>query len=937
MALNVWTQPSGISLGSFPEEDAVDIALPVTNDSGVTYTVISGSLPGGLYISGNHLIGNPYIVANNTTYTFCIRAKLGSSIADRSFFITVTGHNIPMFITAPGGLPVGPSKQLYTLDSMYVSYQIETLDLNVAVGQKLTYFIGTDDGALPNGLTLSPSGLISGFVEPVLKITPASGNGTYDDTFFDVVAYDFGSRPSDGFDSYHYDDVFYDYNLGTALPTTLNANYQFKVTVTDGVNYAQRLFKIFVVGTDQFRADSTSFNGIADGFTSDATYLRTPVWINNSNLGIFRSSNYLTVPLALYDNLDVLFRVEPTNQEVYAVTYQVENTDNNIGGFYLTVGNVNGVPLAGQYLTFDNYLDGATGRLYEIQSVTNLLNNNVRLHLYSALEMSIPNGVPFYIGSLSHLPPGVSFDIESGNLYGQLPYQPAITKTYTFTITGTRLGDHITETLNASKTFTITVIGNIDNVITWNTPDDLGTIPANYICTLAVSASTTVPNASVLYQLESFETIGSSGNGILSTIYFSNQAIAPFKPGQLIVVADMIPVGYNGVHRVASSTTGSVSFYNITQGNQILPGTVSLNGLPPGLTLNLDGEITGTVNQYYNATTGAVGLTTFDNGHVTFDRNTSTIDRVFEVAITARDQYNYSSTTKNFKITVSTPNAVAYSNILTRPYLKAGQRLLWNSFIDNPTIFPPTSVYRPNDKNFGIQSTLTMLVYAGIQTREASAYVGAMGLNHKQKRFRFGSVKKAVAIDPNLNQSVYEVVYIQMIDPLENNGKHLPERVVLRPGVESDRITVDNSTNFYSSPASDENFPDTGRSNRDVPKITVDNTGYQISNPNPDAYFPNSISNWQKRLSRVGLSERNYLPLWMRSIPTGEKQQLGYTLSIPLCFCKPGTADAIITNIKFSGFDFKSIDYTVDRYIIDSVMGDTGDKYLVFKNDRITV
>ena len=75
----------------------------------------------------------------------------------------------------------------------------------------------------------------------------------------------------------------------------------------------------------------------------------------------------------------------------------------------------------------------------------------------------------------------------------------------------------------------------------------------------------------------------------------------------------------------------------------------------------------------------------------------------------------------------------------------------------------------------------------------------------------------------------------------------------------------------------------------------------------------------------------------MRSIPKGNKEQLGYILSVPLCFCKPGTADTILLNIKFSGFDFKALDYTVDRFIIDSVTGYLGDKYLVFKNDRITV
>ena len=75
----------------------------------------------------------------------------------------------------------------------------------------------------------------------------------------------------------------------------------------------------------------------------------------------------------------------------------------------------------------------------------------------------------------------------------------------------------------------------------------------------------------------------------------------------------------------------------------------------------------------------------------------------------------------------------------------------------------------------------------------------------------------------------------------------------------------------------------------------------------------------------------------MRSVPAGQKQQLGYTLSVPLCFCKPGTADKILLNIQFSGFEFNQIDYQIDRFIIDAVTGYQGDKYLVFKDDRITV
>jgi len=930
MALNVWTQNSGYSFGSFPESIAINQQLPVQNDTNVTYSVISGSLPGGLIIEGNHIVGNPYIVANNTTYSFCIRASLNGQISDRAFFITITGNNQPTFVDLPGSLPVGPAKQFYVLDSTHINYQIEAFDLNVEAGQTLTYFIASDDGALPKGVTLSPSGLLSGFIEPTIKLTPADGDGTYDATFYDKVVYDFAKLPTDGFDSYQYDDVFYDFNLATAPPTSLNVNYQFRVTLTDGVNYAQQIFKIFVVGTDQFRADNTAFNGVADGFSSDATYLRAPVWITNSNLGTYRANNYLTVPIALYDNLDVIFRLETTNEEVYAVTYQVSNSDNNpgftffgtltqgsaivtnvtnvtslivgqlvsgrniasgtvissinsinsitlsipavgnsvsetltAGGNQLTVTNVNGTIQVGHFLTFDNYYPTATGTVYEVASVTPLVNGNYRIGLYTLLDSIIPNGVPFYIGTLSKLPTGINFDIATGDIYGLLPYQPAITSTYEFTITATRLGDNINETLNASKKFTISILGNVDSVISWNTPSNLGSIPANYISTLAVNATTTVPNAVVIYQL-----VGGK--------------------------------------------------------------------LPPGLTLQLDGEITGTTNQYYNTFTGALGLTVFDHGNLTFDKNTTTTDRVFVAEIEARDQFNYSAITQNFTITVTTPNSVSYSNIVTRPYLKSNQRTIWKSFINDSSIFTPSSIYRTNDKNFGVQTDLTMLVYAGIQTQVAAAYVGAMGLNFKRKRFQFGSVQKAVAIDPNTYASVYEVVYVQMIDPREFNGQHLPLKILDKLGTESDTITADNSTGFFQQTLSalSANAPFGGP---DIPNVTVDSTGYEVSNPNPDTFFPNSISNWQARLSGVGLSERNYLPLWMRSVPAGQKQQLGYTLSVPLCFCKPGTADTIITNIEFSGFDFKVIDYEIDRFIIDMITGYQGDKYLVFRNDRITV
>jgi len=265
---------------------------------------------------------------------------------------------------------------------------------------------------------------------------------------------------------------------------------------------------------------------------------------------------------------------------------------------------------------------------------------------------------------------------------------------------------------------------------------------------------------------------------------------------------------------------------------------------------------------------------------------------------------------------------------------------LWKNFINDTNIFTPSSIYRANDTNFGIQSNLKMLVYAGIETKVAAAYVGAMGLNHKRKRFHFGGVKKAKAVDRVTGNVVYEIVYIQMLDPLEPNGKRLPLKIV--SSKQNTDITVDNNPNFAKT--LDTLTIDSHINVNNSSPITVDSTGYEISDPNSNNYYPNSISNWRSRLKNfkddagdlVFASERNYLPLWMRSIPDGEKEEIDYTMAIPLCFCHVGTADKILLNIKFSEFDFKNIDYTVDRYIIDSVTGQDSDKYLIFRNDRIT-
>ena len=68
----------------------------------------------------------------------------------------------------------------------------------------------------------------------------------------------------------------------------------------------------------------------------------------------------------------------------------------------------------------------------------------------------------------------------------------------------------------------------------------------------------------------------------------------------------------------------------------------------------------------------------------------------------------------------------------------------------------------------------------------------------------------------------------------------------------------------------------------------------------------------------------------MRSIQESGFVEPGFVSAIPICYCKPGQADDIILNIKNNEFDFKVLDFEVDRYVIDSINGILEDRYLAF-------
>ena len=136
--------------------------------------------------------------------------------------------------------------------------------------------------------------------------------------------------------------------------------------------------------------------------------------------------------------------------------------------------------------------------------------------LQSNLEYSIQSG---------SLPPGVSIDINSGELYGQLARQSAVEITYTFTVRANRV---VATGLNTftDQEFTMQVIGQLDIGIAFTTPTVIGTLTADIPSLLSVEAVAEDTNRVLTYSVTSGSlptgiTLSEQGN-FLGTIDPSN-------------------------------------------------------------------------------------------------------------------------------------------------------------------------------------------------------------------------------------------------------------------------------------------------------------------------------------------------------------------------------------------------------------------------------
>ena len=269
MTQPVWITPPG-SLGTIPEGVFYSVPLLATADNTVYYQLIAGNLPPGMFInedgilSGNPIAksqaeGIPLPVVADTTSKFAIRAYTATKqLADRTFTITVTGQNTVSWVTPAGSIGS------YYDGNQITSLQVQYFDTDIYASPVVSLI----NGSLPPGLTISNTGIISGYILPTIPVDGTPG---------------FSYNGTQGYDQYPYDF--------TTMSTT--TNYQFTLRVTNGQSVDTRTFSILVYALDTMTADNTQITADNTFITADVAPLVPPIITTpTGSIGSVRSDNF---------------------------------------------------------------------------------------------------------------------------------------------------------------------------------------------------------------------------------------------------------------------------------------------------------------------------------------------------------------------------------------------------------------------------------------------------------------------------------------------------------------------------------------------------------------------------------------------------------------------------------------------------------------------
>lgn len=474
------------------------------------------------------------------------------------------------------------------------------------------------------------------------------------------------------------------------------------------------------------------------------------------------------------------------------------------------------------------------------------------------------------------IPDGLDFDASTGWLYGYLPNQGAVERSFSFDVTVVK-ADSIFYEVNLDDDLVVNVqsryyVSQDGVTVSGETPTGLVT-SAPELDTLVVQKTSTVefvegePLKIRKVEggpiLDSATIVSSEKYFITPRVYDGEEWVDTEASTFTLRVIGEIErfvtwLSPENLGTVDSGTTSELATIADSSYDEPLFYRLNQGTLPPGTTLLSTGEIAGIFN--------GVGSV--------IDPDSSLLkDYAFTVEVFTQD--GFISTLKDFVITVDYSDAVPQRSIYIKALPPRNDRSIIDDLLLNRDVIPPDSVYRRNDPNFGVADSVIYQHAFGLEPKTLDEYVEALTQNHFRKRIILGPIKTARAL--NSNGSVrYEVIYSEIEDPalnrdLESVPKEIewPNTVTLRGGSQTDTL------------------------------------------------YPNSLVNMRRQLFD-SIGTRDFiLPDWMTSKQENGRP-LGFVPAWVIAYVKPGEAEKLAYRVReFIGRDLNKVDFEIERYVLE--------------------
>jgi len=958
--------------------------LPGQPGAELYYEVIAGRLPDGIQCAKNGVLsgtpdavaslqGVPLEVGRDTTSKFTVRlypADDPTNIRDRTFTITVAVIPEPLWITPPGLVAVYYDSD--PVDYQFLFQEVYTPDITV---------VTLAAGVLPGGLQLSLDGRLTGYVQPSQNLDAVAG---YDISAQDADPYDFLSQSisknyqftlqvSNGhasslrqFEIFVYSrsqmqasdavlsvnsDVEINNNVYvTADETPYQAPFITNATPSNlGTFRSSNYFAYQFIGEDYINQPITyaiSVNqgaGFAPGLTLDPTsgwyygyipdqgtteteysfnivvyqneYITPAVTITQTVASTGHiTANYVT------DILEVGWPIRLVSDFgglTAGTLYYIDTIVSQTAVWNITLDEIVSYNTVITVVRADSSiptLTNATGAVEAtlVVECTDTDSNTKRITCKSTANLGIGQPLVFTgtgFGGITAAAQTIYYVIEIDNEYqfkvSDHPYSPTAVNTPVTLLDAS--GSMIANLILASEAypFSLTITGAVDAEVTWNSPSNLGNIVNGAVSMFKVSA-TNRGGRTMRYRLKSgaYNSLPQGlelmpSGDIVGRVSFDTFALdlgATTFDQSFVINRNVASLGTTfdqtyvfTVNAYAEDTNQTIYEVASIQVNDGGTGYSFLNKPTIAISAPIGASAVPAEAGFVSVAGGAITQVLLsENGNGYTSPPTVTVTQGFggsganlTAVMSATGSRDVISVYKTFEIHVIREYNRPYQNLYVRAMPPPNDRALIRNLLDNEEIFPPEYLYRADDPNFGKSTQVTYAHAFGLAPDTLERYVASLYENHYWKNLILGEIDTARAIDPVTGEVVYEVVYSKIIDNLVNSAGESVNKIVTLPYAIVD--PADGSTIITS-------------------------------------VYPNSLVNMRNQVIDVVGQISNTLPLWMTSKQTNGRV-LGFTPAWVIAYVNPGRSKEVAYFIQtYFAQQLNSVDFKVDRYILDRVL-----------------